>query len=206
MENEVITCIKRRRSVRSYKDVTIARDIIDTIITAGKYAPSAENRQPWKFIVVTDKKTIADLSKEVKQQIHNVMIHKRRWKRRFPEIANNEITFFLNTVASSREEIIFFNAPLVIFIVTENLVFNDESCAAAAQNMMIAAWSIGVGSCWVGFAKFLELSDDALHRLGIPPECHISACLIFGYPEHIGKTPLRKPTADVIRWIEQSVV
>ena len=202
MENEVITCIKGRRSVRSYTDIAITKENVDTIITAGKYAPSAENRQPWKFIIISDKKTIDDLSKEVKQQIHNVMAHRRKWKRRFPEASNNETAFFLNTIASSQQDIIFFNAPLIILIITDNLVFNDESCAAAAQNMMIAAWSLGIGSCWIGFAKFLELNIDVMHRLGVPEGYHISACIVFGYAEHVSKASLRKPTADIIRWIE----
>ncbi|RLF31262.1 MAG: nitroreductase, partial [Thermoplasmata archaeon] len=69
MEEEVMKCIKERRSIRDYTDEPLSRELIEEIIMAGRYAPSAENSQPWKFIVITSRDEIASLSGEVKRQI-----------------------------------------------------------------------------------------------------------------------------------------
>ncbi|HEC76515.1 MAG TPA: nitroreductase family protein [Thermoplasmatales archaeon] len=202
MENEVILCIKGRRSIRNYSEKSLSKEIIEAIINAGRYAPSAEDRQPWRFIVITDRDFIKKLSEEVKKQIANILKNKRKWRKKFKELNDNRAILFLSAVAKSKRDSIFFDAPVVIFIVTDKVMFNDESCACCAQNMMLSAWSMGVGSCWIGFAKFLEMSKEIIEEIGIPDGYHISACLTFGYPEKIPKPSLRKPTADVIKWIE----
>lgn len=202
MENEVISCIKTRRSIRNYSERNLPKEIIEEIINAGKYAPSAEDRQPWRFIVITKREFIKKLSEEVKRQIEKVLKNKRKWKKKFNELNDNRMILFLSAVAKSKRDSIFFDAPAVIFIVTDEMMFNDESCACCAQNMMLSAWSMGIGSCWIGFARFLELNNEIMKEIGIPEGYHISACLTFGYPEKIPKPSMRKPTADVIKWIE----
>lgn len=202
MENPVIACIKERRSIRSYTDEPLSRELIEEIILAGRYAPSAENSQPWKFIVVTNTEEIASLSTEVKRQIQGVLKHARKWKKRYPELNEQETALFLRAISSSEKDTIFFNAPAVVFIVTEDKAFYDESCACAAQNMMLAAWSMGIGSCWIGFAKFLELNQAIMGKLGVPEGHHIAACIILGHAAHVPKPQIRKPMADIIRWIE----
>ncbi len=199
--NEVIKCIKERRSIRNYLDKEVPKEIIEEIIEAGKYAPSAENRQPWKFIVITDKVLIKELSEEIKKQIGTMLKQRRKWKRKFKELEDKEVLTFLQAVAMAKKDIIFYEAPVVIFIVTEDEMFNDESCACCAQNMMLAAWSMGIGSCWIGFAKFLEGNKKMMEKIGVPEGHHISACLIFGYPASVPKPQLRNPMADVIKWI-----
>ena len=198
---EVIKCIKERRSIRNYLDKEVSKEIIEEIIEAGRYAPSAENRQPWKFIVITDKALINEMSREVKRQIKRILKQRWKWKRKFKDLKERETVIFLNAIANSSKDIIFYNAPVVIFIVTDDRAFNDESCACAAQNMMLAAWSMGIGSCWIGFAKFLEANKNIMQKIGIPPECHIAACLIFGYPAKVPKAALRNPMASIIKWI-----
>ena len=56
--NEVLKTIYERRAVRKYKHVTVARELIDMLLDAGRMAPSAMNKQPWKFYVLTDQKKI----------------------------------------------------------------------------------------------------------------------------------------------------
>ncbi len=201
MENEVIKCIKGRRSIRNYLDKELSKELIEKIIEAGRYAPSAENRQPWRFIVITDRAFINDLSMRVKEQIRKMLKRKWKWRKKFPELNERQTLLFLNAVANSSKDVVFHNAPCVVFIITENRAFYDESCACAAQNMMLAAWSFGVGSCWIGFAKFLEMDEEAKEMLGISPGYHIAACLTFGYPEKVPKPPMRNPMAGIMRWI-----
>ncbi|MEM2583205.1 MAG: nitroreductase family protein [Candidatus Thermoplasmatota archaeon] len=202
MENEVISCIKERRSIRNYSSRPLSKEIIEEIINAGKYAPSAENRQPWRFIVITNRDFIKKLSEEVKKQIAIIIKNRRKWRKKYKELNDERTIIFLSAIANSKIDSIFFDAPTVVFIVTDEKMFNDESCACCAQNMMLAAWSMGVGSCWIGFAKFLEMNKDIMEEIGMPSGYHISACLTFGYPEKIPQASIRNPMADIIKWID----
>jgi len=202
MENQVIKCIKERRSIRSFLDKDIPREAIEEIVDAARYAPSPENRQPWKFIVITNRNKIEELSKEIKKQIEKVLKNRWRWSRKYPELKEPDLLLFLKAVASSSRDIIFYNAPAIVFILTKMQAFNLEACACAAENMMLAAWSIGIGSCWIGFAKFLELNKNAMKEIGIPDDYNIAACIAFGYPARIPKAAVRKPTAGIVNWID----
>lgn len=201
MENEIIRCIKERRSIRNYLDKELPKEIIEKIIEAGRYAPSAENKQPWRFIVITDRAYINELSERVKKQVRNILKRKWKWKKKYPELNERETFLFLNAVANSSRDVIFHNAPAVVFIITENKAFYDESCACAAQNMMLAAWSLGIGSCWIGFTKFLKMDKEAMKMLGVPHGYHIAACLTLGYPAKVLKAPMRNPMAGIMKWI-----
>ena len=128
--------------------------------------------------------------------------HKWKWKHLFPELNDKKTAFFLMSVSQSEDDNIFHNAPVLIFIVTTDQTFNDESCACAAQNMMLAAWSLGIGSCWIGFAKFLEVDAAILTDLRVPEGHHIAAALTFGYPHKIPKTTFRKPLSTIIHRID----
>ncbi len=202
MENEIIKCIKERRSIRRFKDDEIPKEIIEEIIEAARYAPSPENRQPWRFIVVTNRHRIKELSNEVKKQIKKILKNKWRWKRKYPELKENDLLLFLRAVANSSKDIIFYNAPAVIFTITKPLTFNTEACSCAAQNIMLAAWSLGIGTCWIGFAKFLEQDEDAMKELGVPSGYTIAACIAMGYPARVPKALPRKPLAGIIKWID----
>jgi len=202
MENEVMKCIRERRSIRNYEERELPGDILKEIIMAGRYAPSAENRQPWKFIVVTNRDVISFLSRRTKEQIGKMLKQKRKWKKKFNELEDEQTVMFLQAVALSKRDMVFHNAPAAVFIVTPDSIFNDESCACAAQNMMLAARSLGVGSCWVGFAKFLEWDNEATEKLGMSEGHHIAASIVFGYHENLPKSTPRKPTADIIKWID----
>ena len=69
MTNDFIKAIKTRRSIRSFTEEKVDKETITEIIQAGRYAPSADNDQPWKFIVITNKKFINDLALEIKKQL-----------------------------------------------------------------------------------------------------------------------------------------
>ena len=202
MENEVIKCIKERRSIRNYLDKPLPKEIIEEIILAGRYAPSAENRQPWRFIVITNKQLINELSLRVKKQIAKILEKRGKWKKKFKELEDERLVLFLKAISNSKEDVVFYDAPALIFIIAKDEIFNLESCACCAENMMLAAWSLGIGSCWIGLANFLELDEEAMEKIGMPTGYKIMACIIFGYPMKIPKATIRNPSSDVIKWIE----
>lgn len=202
MNEELLDCIKNRRSIRKYLDKPVEKKTIEKIIQAGKYAPSAENTQPWRFIVITDPSMIRELSNGAKEQIKRLLKWRFLLRFRYSELKNIETLKFLFGVSMVEQDTIFFQAPVVIFIVTERKRFYDESCACCAENMMLAAHALGLGSCWIGFAHFIDLSKQLSKKIGIPDGDHISAALIFGHPDGtIGKPLIRKPCSDVINWI-----
>jgi len=202
MTTEFIQELKKRRSIRKYKDTPVNKELIEEIIQAGKYAPSATNQQPWRFIVITKKEMINEIAGGVKQEIKSILKRRFFLKYRFPALKNDHAVKLLAATTFSKEDILFFDAPVLIFIIAEKKQFYDESCACCAENMMLAAHSLGLGSCWIGFAHFLELNKEWMSAIGVPKGYHISASLVFGHPDgKMPKAPLRKPLANVINWI-----
>lgn len=198
--NPIIKNIKNRRSIRKYRNKKISKKLIKEIIEAGRYAPSSHNSQPWRFIVITDKKKINELSEYIKN-----------WFRRrlslgfFIGIFNKKIRNELE-VAKKRlvkEDLFFYNAPLLILIYAKPKRFTKVDCACAAQNMMLAARSLDIGSCWIGFADLvINKNRRLMASLGVPKDHKIIAHLIFGYPTKFPeKASERKKEADIIKWV-----
>ena len=167
---ETFECIKIRRAVRKYLNKPVPWDDISNIIEAGRYAPSAGNLQNWKFIVVLDKdkrKAMAEAS--LKQ-------------------------FWMET------------APVHIVIVAEpqkaeryygkrgERLYSVQNCAAAAQNMMLEAHNLGLGTCWVG-----AFEEEMVKRtLNIPPEARPQAIITIGYPAEQSEKPAKLPPETVM--------
>ena len=203
MKNQIIDAIKNRRSIRNFKNKKIEEEKINEIIDAGRYAPSAEDRQPWKFIVISDKKLILELSNKVKNEIQGVLKKRFIKKYSYPELKDERLTQFMYLMSVSKEDRIFYNAPLLVLIVCKDEMFNDVSCACCAENMMLAAHSLDIGSCWIGFANFLGLDKQTIKDIGVPENHHISVALIFGYPEEKkSRASYRKMGSTVINRIK----
>ena len=199
MSTELIQLIKQRRSIRRFQDKPIEREVIEEIIQAGRYAPSDLNRQPWRFIIITNREYIQKLSKMVREEIKKLL----RRKIGIPkELKEKDNRLLLAAAAYSKDDHIFFDAPALILVLTDDKIFSTESTACCAQNMMLAAYSMGIGSCWIGLANVLNLNKKILQDIGIPKGYHISAAIILGYPaEEKTRLPIRK-IGDVIKWID----
>lgn len=198
--NSIIQNIKQRRSIRKYKNKKIPKKLIKEIIEAGRYAPSAHNSQPWRFVVITNKKKIKELSNYVKN-----------WFKRREKIGHI-VGFFNKKVKNELEaakkrlveqDLFFYDAPLLILIYAKPDRFTVQNCSSAAQNMMLAARSLGIGSCWIGFADLvINKNRKLMNGLGVPKDHKIIAHLIFGYPIKFPEKAMeRKKEADVIKWI-----
>ncbi|MFO8077674.1 MAG: nitroreductase [Thermoplasmatota archaeon] len=203
MDHDFMKVIKGRRSIRSFQEKPVEKELIEEIIQAGRFAPSAKNRQPWKFIVITNRDLINHLSTEVKNQMKRMLKHRFFYQFFLKSLRKKKTLQFLTAVAYSKDDSIFYEAPVLVFVVSKKGVFNDESCACCAQNMMLAAHSKGLGSCWIGFANVLGLKRKTLRELKIPGKYHIAASLIFGYPsKKEERASIRRVDADVIEWFD----
>lgn len=93
---------------------------------------------------------------------------------------------------------IFYNAPVLVLVLgAQNAISSFLDCALCAENMMLAAWALGIGSCWIGSAALVQENPDLLTALKVPDDHQIVAPLIFGYPGPLSpKAARREPRID----------
>lgn len=173
--NDVIQNILNRRSVRVYSDDQIKQDDLELILKAGLYAPSACNTQPWRFTVVQNRDIINTLNNESKKEFKNSE------NENFQKMANNE------------KYNIFHNAPTIIVVSGEKTsVAPQLDCAAATENMILAAESLGIGTCWIGLVTYLFKSsrvEEFSKLLEIPDEYEPYYAITLGYKKYDNPKP-----------------
>jgi nitroreductase len=144
---EVKEAILNRRSIRKYIQREINQEEIMEILEAARWAPSGLNNQPWRFVIVKEKKEkLATFTK------YSYII-------RGADIC---VAVFLDHTSSYDR--------------TKDLL----SIGAAIQNMLLRAYSLGIGACWLG--EILNKKDEVNALLEIPPEMELVAVISFGYP------------------------
>ena len=160
MTNSVLEAIKNRRSVLRFETTPIEEEKIQAIVEAGQWAPSWLNKQPWKFIVVTD-----------------------------PAIKESLSEFAPTVFKLGVRE-----APVCIVVSVdpnEDPFHFIEDGAVATQNMALAAYSLGLGSCWIGTFKLKEERKSSEEKikdaLEIPKTHRVISLLPIGIPKHIGE-------------------
>jgi nitroreductase len=181
--NEIINAIKSRRSVRSYKSDKLGRDILQAIVEAGCFAPSGHNAQPWYYSVVQDRALLEEISNKAKTVMSGVPVD---WIQKYGKNPAADITH---------------KAPVLILVsCKKGAISGAADCAAAMENMLIAAESLGVGSCWIGLTKFVFGDAEMMKKLGVPEGYEPSQAAVFGYSSEKKKAALpRKP--DVVTYI-----
>jgi len=173
VENPVLEAIKSRRAIRSYEDKPVPESAIETILEAATYAPSAINIQPWKFTIVTSKSEMKKLSDIAKPAL----------LRTLPDVGNVALSALKKSLNDPLYNI-FYNAPLLIFVAGAKGRYDIYDCTMAAQNMMLAAYSLGIGSCWIGTAVGLANEPKTKAELGVPEDHQVHSAIIFGYPKN----------------------
>ncbi|HSN08135.1 MAG TPA: nitroreductase [Hanamia sp.] len=176
---ETLQTIYERRSVRKYKNKLVDKNTIEKILDAGRMAPSAMNEQPWKFYVVTNKETIQSFSKEISK------ITAKEFLKAGPGRIIKNIIHLLNFSLGFRylknKDHVFYEAPVVIFITGPgNNEWVDLDIGMCAQNMMLAAKSMGLDTCPIGFGKLLE-HTKVYPQLKTSPKEEIKLSIILGY-------------------------
>jgi nitroreductase len=185
--NETLKNIRNRRSTRAFLPEQLVDEDIKKIIDAGIYAPSATNKQPWHFTVVQNKDMIDRLSVA------------------FKKIASKSDNEYIRRFADNEMFHVLYKAPTVV------LVSGDEKddlasvdCAAAVENMLIAAESLEIGSCWIGLIAYLLNSEEGagfVKELGIPEGFKQIHAVCLGHKRIIITTaPARK--ANTVNYIK----
>lgn len=177
--NETIKTIYERRAVRKYKDIVIERKIIEQLVDAGRMAPSAINKQSWKFYVLTNKEDIKIFSKEISKAVIKGVV--KSGIKGIINTAKDLVHFSHGSDFMNAEDPVFHGAPVVIFITSKK----DNEWATldigmCSQNIMLAAKSIGLDSCPVGMGKYIE-QTKIYSRMNIPESEHVHLAIILGY-------------------------
>ncbi|MFI5222001.1 MAG: nitroreductase family protein [Bacteroidia bacterium] len=177
--NDVFRIIYERRAIRKFKDLNVERNTIEQIIDAGRMAPSAINKQPWKFYVLTNKNDIKEFSKAIISGTFKGIL--RSGFKGILKTTKDFLHFSHGKDFIKEDDPIFHSAPVVIFITSpKDNEWAELDTGMCAQNMMLAAKSIGLESCPVGLAKFVE-HTPLYPRLKIPGTEQVQLAVIIGY-------------------------
>lgn len=165
--NAVVENIMARRSIRDYKQVPVGRDTLMTIMECGINAPNGQNKQSWEVRVVDDPKLLADMSQAMGEA--------------YPD----------NDFAKG----CFRGAPVMVFIARDlSYDFSAYDCGLMAQNIMLSAWSMGIGSVCLGSpVRFLlgnEICKPYVDKLAFSEGYEFCLCVGLGYPQ---ESPEAKP-------------
>ncbi len=169
-KNTVIETIMTRRSVRKYQPQAVNRDTMQLIVECGINAPNAINRQAWEIRIVDNPAVI--------QKLTDLYVKENPKEAENPNFKN-----------------MFRNAPTVAFIANDtSFAYSPVDCGLMAENMILSAWSMGLGSCCLGGpARFMKSNAEAneyLKQMGFSENYELLLCIGFGYP---AETPAAKP-------------
>jgi len=183
---DVNDAIAGRRSVREYSPQSVDEPAIRRLIDAAVHAPNAVNQQPWTFTVVRDQGLLDRVSRDAKAHMLANMP---------PGPQSDHFRSLLGEPTFQ----IFYHAPALILISgAAPGPWIVEDCALAAENLMLAAYAIGLGTCWIGFAQSFLNTPDGKQSLGLPAACVPVAPIIVGHPTAAPPAVARK-NPD-IRW------
>jgi coenzyme F420-0:L-glutamate ligase/coenzyme F420-1:gamma-L-glutamate ligase len=180
--NDVLSAIRTRRSIRRYLNSAVPREMIATILDAARWAPSAHNRQPWRFAVIQ--------SAEKKHMLASAMGQKLR-----ADLERDGMAQELIEKDTTRSYSRITAAPVVIVVCVtmrdmdtysdvrrthaEHLMAS-QSVAMATQNILLTAHSLGLGACWMCAPLFVP--DTVREILKLDADWEPQALITLGYP------------------------
>lgn len=200
--NAVERVILQRRSIRKYKKAQVPAHLIRRMLEMGRYAPSQGNCQPWKFVVVRDaemiqgmedfcvgecKKLSASLdyanmpAGSVKRSVTRAKA--KLFNRLQPNMMHPVPVTAITAIAQGRFAV-FHRAPTIILLLMDKRGIGVPAIdiGICGTNIVLAAQSLGLGTCWIGFSKFLNQSRQWCEKFGVEEPYEISEAITVGYP------------------------
>jgi coenzyme F420-0:L-glutamate ligase / coenzyme F420-1:gamma-L-glutamate ligase len=192
--------IHSRRSIRRYAATPVPREVVERLLTAAVWSPSAHNRQPWRFVVLTEA--------SAKEQLARAMGDKLRADR----LADGDPPAVVEQDAA-RSYARITEAPVAVLAcltLAEMDTYSDEqraraeylmavqSVAMSLQNLLLAAHAEGLGACWMCAPLFCSTVVRA--ALSLPIDWEAQALITLGYPANAGKAAQRRPLGNVTLW------
>jgi nitroreductase len=204
---ELYELLSTRRSVRRFKPDAPSREVIESLIASAVTAPSASNKQPWRFLIVQRRELIDAMATAVRAAVERIA---RAIDPTFEEAFRAYGDYFTR----------FENAPLTIvplfrpLTVLSNMIPHEDVSAIrtmerdsgligtslAMQNLLLAAHAAGLGAS--GMTGPLIAVDDLRELLHVPPSWEIAALIPIGYPDETPQPTARKAPEKVTHWID----
>jgi len=196
----IMECLKRRRSVRKFKSKPLPLSLVLEVLEAARWAPSAHNAQPWRFIVIRDK--------EVKERLARAMA--KKW---VEDMLRDGVPEEIAEKRASESIERFISAPVLIVacLTMEDMdKYPDEvrqraeylmavqSVASAIQNLLLAAHAAGLGACW--YCAPLFCPEVVREILKIPPQVDPQALITLGFPDEEPEPPPRLPLNLIVQY------
>ncbi len=197
--NSTLQTIYERRSLRMFTDQPVSDKDLNTVLDAANQAPSAHNQQSWRFLVVRGERK-QELVQLVSAQASN-----------FPKPSSSLLRMAARSMAGAPVVVAVANTGELIehgtrlFKVDKDTArdffrtMEIQSSAAAVQNMLLAATSLGLGTVWLGVLYLIK--DEILTFLG-QPRGEFMAVVPVGYPVKTGKGPNKRPLDELVRILE----
>ncbi len=208
---DLFDAIQGRKSIRRFKDTPVPEEDIKQILNAGRLAPSANNTQPWSFVVIKDREMLKKMAEAAREMIDRMVpfAENEKQAQRLAAYKGNYYTFFEH-------------APVVVAVLTEaydagtdrllaRMGYSAEdikrlrplpglqSVSAAIQNMLLMVHALGYGSCWMTGPLVAQEAFEKL--LGFEKEKSIVALLPIGVPAENPPARTRKPLEEMMRTI-----
>jgi nitroreductase len=219
--NEVELSILQRRSIRKFRRGQVPRHLVRRMLEMGRFAPSQGNCQPWKFVVVRDAKMIQgmeefcvaacrklsddfDYTRQPAGSLQRALLYAKTnlLTRLQPNMLHPVPMTVVKSIATGRFAV-FHRAPTVILLLMDKRGIGIPAIdiGICGTNMVLAAQSYGLGTCWIGFSKLLNESPEWVARLGVEDPYEICEAICVGYP--VGDpTHLISRETHEIAWFE----
>ena len=208
--------IFKRRSIRAFKKEPLPDFMIRRILEAGRFAPSAGNAQPWKFIVVKSPEMLAEMEKDAVKITKRMMwfidytrsplrrLLLKPWAKFVIRMNYNELhpvpMGLLRSIAND-ECPVFHHAPTLILLLEDR---RGGSCpptdiGICGQNMVLAAHSLGAGTCWLGMIKLLMYYPKWKKKFGVKYPYKLNDCIAVGWPKVRADGPVPREK-QLVQW------
>lgn len=185
-----IDAIKNRRSIRAFKDDEISKEIVEDILNCGRLAPSAKNRQPWYFVIVTSK-----TKDKIADMMTNYTINNDDTIERLKLGCKSSVNPTANVIKQ---------APVLILVFKEkndNWTIGDNlSIGACVENMCLRATELGLGSLWIRDTVYVaaDIAKILDHK-----DLELNCALALGYPSQFPKQRPRKKLSQIMEWYNE---
>ena len=220
--NPVEKVIMERRSIRNFKKDPVPDNLIRRVLEAGRFAPTAGNAQPWKFIIVKDQALIAEMERATVRMSKFLMwfvdYNRNAFRRIFlapytkfmTRLMPNKlhpVPFNLLQQITAEKTRVYHNAPVMILLLIDKRGIGNPALDAGicGQNMVLAAHSLGLGTCWIGMMTVLMTNPLWRRKLGVKSPYELTDCIVLGWPKGDYDGEVAREV-QLVEWIDENGV
>ncbi|GEM_PF-8488 len=177
---DVKEAIRTKRSVRVYTDELLPKETMMELIELGTKASTGSNLQPWGFLTIRGKEELNEMSEQIKRELLENLDEYPHLKQYKSWLENPKFSVFNHA------------GNLIVIYGNKESYYYREDCSLAAGNIMLAAHSMGIGTCWIGFAEYYFNSREIKEQYQIPEDFELVCVMTAGYKKVELEPPKRR--------------